>query len=261
MEPHHIESIARVRDYFAAIPETQALLLVGSIAHGFESPASDIDIMILVSAEEHERRIQTGTLQFFNRELCTYAEGYVDGKYTSVGFLERVAQKGSEPARFAFAGAQVLFSHVPELDELLKRITTYPRGDKLKRIRRFYAQFEAWAWYVGEALRLGNRYLLGVAVSKLVLFGGRLILAHNEALYPYHKWFLRVLADVNDQPAGLLTHTEALLRSPDPNTFRTYYDCVKDFRQWEANETGWANQFMLDSELNWLAGDAPIDDI
>lgn len=261
MEPHHIESIARVRDYFAAIPETQSLLLVGSIAHGFESPASDIDIMILVSADEHERRIQTGTLQFFNRELCTYAEGYVDGKYSSVGFLERVAQKGSEPARFAFAGAQTLFSHVPGLNELLKRITTYPRGDKLSRIRRFYAQFEAWAWYVGEALRLKNEYLLGVSVGKLVLFGGRLILTHNEVLYPYHKWLLRVLADVEYKPADLLMHTEALLRSPDPDTLRGYYECVKSFRQWEAGDTGWANQFILDSELNWLAGDAPIDDM
>jgi hypothetical protein len=261
MYSHHIESIARVREYFMAIPETQALLLGGSIAHGYGSVTSDIDVMILVSPEEHQRRINSETLQFFSRELVTYTEGYVDGKYTSLSFLEEVALKGSEPARFAFAGSQVLFSRIDNLDDVLARIATYPHEQKLIRVRRFYAQFEAWAWYTSEALRLNNRYLLGVSVSKLVLFGSRLLLAHNEMLYPYHKWMLRVLADAPDKPKDMMVLIDALLLDPNAEAVKAFYESVKGYRTWETAETSWPNQFMLDSELNWKNGETPVDDL
>ena len=49
MQPHHSKTIQNVKEYFERDPEVQALLLSGSIAHGFESSASDVDIMIFVS--------------------------------------------------------------------------------------------------------------------------------------------------------------------------------------------------------------------
>jgi len=102
MLPHHSQSIQNVREYFERDPEVLALLLSGSIAHGFQSATSDVDIMIFVSEEDHRKRSQTGQLHFFNRELCTYEGGYVDGKYLSLNFVKQVLEKGSEPARFAF---------------------------------------------------------------------------------------------------------------------------------------------------------------
>ena len=261
MHPHHLDSIARVRDYFAVKPQTQALLLGGSIAHGYESVTSDIDIMILVAAEEHQERTKNETLHFFSRELCSYREGYIDGKYTSMDYLEEVARHGSEPARFAFAGSQVLISRVQGLDGVLSRISRYPSEQKLNRIKRFLAQFEAWAWYAGEALRLNNRYLLGVSISKLILFGARLMLAHNEMLYPYHKWMLRVLADAPNKPDDMLERIDALNCAPATDTVKAFYDCIKNYRVWEAADTGWPNQFMLDSELNWKKDDTPVDDL
>ena len=107
--------------------------------------------------------------------------------------MRQVAERGSEPARFAFQDARILFSRVAGLEALLRAIARYPAAGKEARMRRFYAQFEAWHWYAHEALRLDNRYLLGAAISKMVLFGGRLILTHNDRLYPYHKWFLKQL--------------------------------------------------------------------
>ena len=60
-----------------------------------------------------------------------------------------------------------------------------------------------------------------MAVARSVLFGGRMLLAHNELLYP----------------------------------------TVKNFRAWEAGDRPWPAQFMLDSELNWLEGRAPVEDL
>ena len=261
MYPHHCESIDRVRAYFEAISTVQALLLGGSLAHGFESVTSDVDIMIIVPEEEYQERLKTEQMAFYNRELCTYPEGYVDGKFLSLSFLRKVAELGSEPARFAFAGSQVLFSRQGGLAELLQSIAHYPVEQKVHRITRFNAQFEAWNWYSHEALRLNNRYLLGVSAQKLALFGGRMVLAHNELLYPYHKWFLRVLETAPDKPADIVTRIREMCEQPGEQTVVAFYDCVRNFRTWETASTGWPNQFVLDSELNWVHGLTPVDDL
>ncbi len=77
-------------------------------------------------------------------------------------------------------------------------------------MRRFYAQFETWHWYAHEGRKWNDRHLLGIATAKMVLFGGRLILAHNEIFYPYHKWFLRLLERAPDKPPDLLARIAAV---------------------------------------------------
>lgn len=242
-------------------PDVLALLLSGSIAHGFESAASDVDIMIFVSEQEFQKRLQTGQVHFFNTDLCTYEGGYIDGKYLSVAFLNQVLEKGSEPARFAFEGSRVLISRVEKFEEDVQKVAQYPVAEKLERIKRFYAQFEAWHWYCGEALSRQNQYLLGTAVSKLILFGGRLILAHNEMLYPYHKWFLKVLEQAKDKPSGFMLCLQALAESPTPENIARFYERVRDFQPWSDHRYPWPVQFMFDSELNWADGRTPVDDL
>ena len=258
---HHEESIRNTVDYFERLPEVEALLLGGSIAHGLARPDSDVDVLILVSDERHAELARAEDLMFFNRELCAYPDGYVDGKYLRRAFLEQVAERGSEPARFAFQDARVLFSRVGGLDRLLARIVRYPVEGRTERMRRFYAQLEAWYWYSTEALRLENRYLLTVSLGKLVLFGGRLILAHNEILYPYHKWFIDILKNAEDRPADLLDRIQKLHDEPSRQSITEFYETIRDFRDWPRPATVWSNQFHLDSELNWLTGPTPIDDL
>lgn len=261
MSPHQRETIERTQAHFAASPEVVALLLGGSIAHGFCTPASDVDVMIVVSDAEHRVRLAAGRTCFFSRELCTYPEGYVDGKYISEAFLREVSAKGSEPARFAFKDAQVLFSRRPGLAPLLAEVALYPAAEKSSRIRRFQAQFEAWTWYCGEALKRSNLPLLRTAVSKLTLFGGRIVLAHNELLYPYHKWFLRVLAEAPEKPEGLLAQIESLAAEPTAGKVEAFGQTIRNFRPWKISHATWPAQFMEDSELNWLKHPTPVDDL
>lgn len=261
MHPHHAQSIQNVAEYFQRDPEVLALLLAGSIAHGFETPVSDVDILIIVSEADHRKRLEENRVHFFNMDLCTYEGGYVDGKYLNMGFIEQVKQKGSEPARFAFAGSQVLFSRVDGIEADIRKAAEYPKAGKAERIQRFYAQFEAWHWYCQESLRLKNQYLLGTSVSKFILFSGRLILAHNELLYPYHKWFLRVLQDAQDKPDGLLEAIHQLNATPSLVNVETLYEKVKTFQTWEDGNVSWPTRFMFDSELNWVDGKTPVDDL
>lgn len=101
-----------------------------------------------------------------------------------------MAARGSEPARFAFDGARVLFTRLPEgeVEGELARAVRYPAEGKGERVRRFRAQLDAWRWFCGEGRKKGDGYLVGLAARKLVLFGGRLVLVENEVLYPFHKW-------------------------------------------------------------------------
>jgi predicted nucleotidyltransferase len=258
---HHAETIQRVVDHFRGDVELEALLLGGSVAHGFERPDSDVDVMFVISDESHAARNRMGKLVYSSSELCVAPTAYVDGKYLTAAMLRAVAEKGSEPARFAFQDSRVLFSRLDGLEAMLARIVRYPLEAKAERMMRFAAQLEAWNWYASEALKHENPYLLGVSVDKLVLFGGRLILAHNELLYPYHKWFLRVLEVAPDQPAGLMPAIRALYVDPSVEAIGRFYELVKGFRDWDSSGVFWPVQFMADSELNWLNGPAPVDDL
>lgn len=261
MHPHHAQSIRNVADYFQRDPEVLALLLAGSIAHGFETPVSDVDILIVVAEADHRKRLEENRVHFYNRDLCTYEGGYVDGKYLTPAFIEQVKRKGSEPARFAFAGSRVLFSRIDGLEAQVREAAQYPRAGKAERMQRFYAQFEAWHWYCQESLRLKNPYLLGTSVGKFILFGGRLVLAHNELLYPYHKWFLRVLEEAAEQPEGMMEAIHQLTATATPENVETLYEMIKNFQPWIEGEFSWPTQFMFDSELNWMDGRTPVDDL
>jgi predicted nucleotidyltransferase len=204
MYKHHEDSIHNILKILKSEEEVLGILLSGSIAHGFDTPVSDIDIMIIISEENYRKRAEEGKLTYYEKESCTYEEGYVDGKYISISFMEKVALIGSEPAKFAFDGAVILYSKIEGLEELLQKITKYPIEKKEENIKRFYAQFEAYKWYCNEAIKHENDYLLMHSISNMVLFGGRLILADNEVLYPYHKWFLKVLDNIENKPKDMM---------------------------------------------------------
>jgi predicted nucleotidyltransferase len=261
MLPQHAETIENIVAHFGREPGVAAVLLVGSIAHGFAGPASDVDIALLVSDEERAERAASNRLVFVSQDLATYERGYVDGKYISRTFLDAVEQRGSEPARYAFAHARIVHGSVPGLAEQLERIARYPVAEKTVRMQRFCAQMQAWNWYVAQAAQRDDAYLLNLAISKLSLFAGRLILAHNELLFPYHKWFFRVLEQAPDQPEGFVEALRQLNRVPSAPAAATLYELVKSFRAWPNDSVAWPDRFLQDSELTWLAGQAPIDDL
>ena len=258
---HHLRTIERTSDYFRNDPAVESLILGGSLAHGFSTASSDVDVIMVVSEEEYQQRLGQGQTCFFSRELCEYQDGYVDGKYISIGLIEEVARRGSEPSRFAFKDAHLLFSRNSRMPELLRAAAEYPREGKSARLLRFQAQFEAWQWYCSEALKKQNLPLLRIAVAKLTLFGGRIVLTHNELLYPYHKWFMRVLADAPDQPPRLIELILSLADNPDARTLEQFGQTIRTFKGWEVGHATWPAQFMQDSELNWLRQDAPVDDL
>ncbi|KAK1828885.1 hypothetical protein QBC39DRAFT_357944 [Podospora conica] len=263
MFPHHAESIEVIKNHFLADPKVQALILTGSIAHGFHTAESDVDALIVLSDEDYRKQVEAGNMTVVLHDVTTYPGGYLDGKYTSLAFIKQVAEMGSEPARWAFDGAKILFNRAEGsgLDEAIRACVVYPVAEKRERQRRFRAQLQIWEWYTTEGIKKKNKYLLHTAVSKLILFGGRLILSHNELLYPYHKWFLRVLEDAPDKPEGLMACIDDLASEPTLDKVAAFANLIKEFQDWPTGPHRFGATFMEDSELNWLHIKTPVEDI
>lgn len=260
MYTHHKIAIEEATNKLKEQDDVLGVVLGGSVAHGYAIENSDIDIMIVYSDEEYEKCLKTGDIGYFDTDSTDYEGGYVDGKATSAAFIKKVAEMGSEPAKFAYKDAIVTFDRLGGLEELVRAASRYPVERKKENIEKFYAQFQTWRWYYYEALKRGNRYLIDVSIMNYVLFAGRLILAYNETLYPYHKWFIRVLDSVKNKPDGLVACINGTIEQKRAENVEKLYNLITEFTQWP-DEKLWSVRFMLDCELGWMTGNLPVADL
>ena len=98
------------------------------------------------------------------------------------------------------------------------------------------------------------------AASQLALFAGRLILAHNRRLFPYHKWFPRVLESVADKPEGFMERFDNLLNEPQADHANALFEAVRDFQDWGVSDLDAYTWFMTDVEWAWMSGNTPMED-
>jgi hypothetical protein len=251
---HHRATIDRAAARLRERDDVLAVLVGGSIAHGFASETSDVDLLIVIDDADWEQRLATGDVTELDLESPTYEGGYVDSKYTSLAFIRDVAARGSETARFAFAGVRVAWSRIDGLEEACAAAARYPTAEQADRIRAFHAQLEYWQWMFSEGDRSANAYVRALAAPNVVLFAGRLILAHNAVLYPGFKWLLRALREVPDQPGGLTAAIEAVVERPDRAAVDGLVNLVRGFRDWDVAGQSWGARFIVDTELAWMGG-------
>lgn len=263
MEQHHRDTLDRFVARYGEDPHVLAILLGGSIAHGFAKPDSDIDALIVVSDEDHARRKQANKLAFSIRdpEICTYEGGYVDCKVVTIAFLETIAEKGSDAARYAFKDAAVVFSRVGDLRDLLERVTRFNDAERDARRHRFVCQLLAWKWYFSEAVRKDSSYLLHLATHKVMLFACRLVLNENRRLYPYHKWLINETLRAPARPANFDAQLALIGESPTVDRVNAFVASVLGFVGLGESDVDWPNQFLADSEFNWLYHQTPVDDL
>ena len=62
---HQKKAIEYITDKFKADPEVYALIISGSIAHGFNHKYSDIDINIIVSNSSYEQKKNNNTITYW----------------------------------------------------------------------------------------------------------------------------------------------------------------------------------------------------
>ncbi|WP_158855563.1 nucleotidyltransferase domain-containing protein [Halorhabdus sp. CUG00001] len=261
MQAYHRDALETAVDVAESDEDILACILTGSLARGWERSDSDVDVIFVVTDEDYDRRRADWDLHYHHDDPCDHEDIYIDGKIVDVEFLEEVADHGSEPARAAFVGAEVEYSTDARISELLETIPVYPTENKSERIRTFYSQMEAYNWYVGEANTRSDAYLGHHTTAQLALFGGRLLLAHNETLFPYHKWFSRVLREVPEKPEGTMDVFDRLLEDGTPEAAEAFTTAIREYRDWETPEVGWPTRFLLDREWQWRDGQPALEEL
>jgi len=239
MYAHHKKTIEKAIAKLKSNQKIIAVILGGSVAHGFASENSDIDLMLVLSESDYQQALENGNLEYFDNESADYPNGYVEGKYISESFIQAVAEKGSEPARFAFKDAIVLYSASDKLSSLISAAAAYPKDRKYDNMEKFYAQFEGWNWMYYEGLKRNDIYVINHSVISLCLFAGRLLLTYNELLYPYHKWFLRVLSSAENKPQDIVEMINSALLTKNESNIKDLYNAIKNFYNWPEYQHGW----------------------
>jgi hypothetical protein len=96
--------------------------------------------------------------------------------------------------------------------------------------------------------------------ADLVLFGSRLILAHNRMLFPYHKWMMTEVERAPEKPDHFVALAHQLLESPAPERAKDFFDSVTNFRDWGVSIQDAVNAFTEDSERYWMQGRPALAD-
>ncbi|RUS45724.1 nucleotidyltransferase domain-containing protein [Cohnella sp. AR92] len=261
MYKHHQAAIDAITNKLKVREEVLGVVVGGSIAHGYAGETSDIDILIVLSDEDYAKALANNGIGYYETESCSYEGGYVDGKYVSPGHIKLVAERGSEPSRFAFKDAWVAYSKIEGLDEWIRDAARFPAEKKEENIKKFYAQFETWKWYYYEGLKRDDRLLIDYTLTQFVYFSGRLILAYNETLFPSYKWFRRVLSETPKKPDNLMELMDDVINHKTPESVEKLYEAIVGFHDWYPWKHHWTVQFMVDSQLNWVDGEVPVLDL
>jgi hypothetical protein len=259
---HQQKAIDYITNKFRTDPQVYSLIISGSIAHGFNDKKSDIDINIIVSNDLYEQKINNHALTYWESAAHFYEEGYFDGKYITLDYLNMVAKRGNEPTRFALQNSIIAFDKTGQVADCIDKIGTYDENLIQKNTIRFLSQFEAWKWYCDQALKKQNKYLLDTSISKFILFSGRLILMDNKIFFPYHKWFIKVLENAPKKPPKLMDTIFRLLNRKSEKNINTLYQIIKNYKDWAKGVNfSWTAYFVQDVETVWMREEDFIENI
>jgi len=261
MFEHHRKALDDLANILKRDEDVVALVTSGSVAQGRAKESSDVDVFMILTDEAYERRKKTHELSYINRDICSYEGGYIDGKLVNVRFLELAAERGSEPTRAAFVGSEVVYSLRPDLGELIARIPVYPEANRDANIRDFYGQIYLYGYYFSnEAAKKKDAYLMHHAATQLVLFGGRIVLAHNRILFPCHKSLMAEVLKAPEKPEPFAQQAEDLLGEPTADKCMAFAAMMLGFRDPGITFEQGLSLFIDNNEWNWLDQAPPLAD-
>ncbi len=246
---HHQQAVDRALTHFSAKLGVLAVILAGSLARGTQTETSDLDLIIILDDDAYTRG-EDGKVWEGAEHICDYPGGYVDLKCHPRQFLAAAAAQGSEPTRNAFLGTRCLVNSDPEIPRMLERIPVYPVELKQEKILSFYGALQlSRGFFWGEAQKRNDPYLSMRTMTDVVLFGCRLILAHNEMLFPSHKRMLEAVDACAETPKDFRALIDALLATPNNETIHACSEAVLNFRDWGTGD--WYMRYIDDFELWW----------
>lgn len=236
----------------------KALVVIGSTARGEALAGSDVDCAFVLDPDDRQERAQRG--EFGRHGARSGDRVEFGGEFTDIDVLRLTAERGPEPARYAFTDAIVAFSRVPDLGSVLSRIPVYQEGEREEKMKSFVSELPVHLAYLKHAVYAKKEWLLAETAVELVLFAGRLILAENRILFPNRKQFMAMLERAPRKPAGLVELARELSARPSIELAQRFYDSVMSFADWPVPTEGHWARFGKDRETNWRTGRPALAD-
>ncbi|MBN2440431.1 MAG: nucleotidyltransferase domain-containing protein [Spirochaetales bacterium] len=221
-----VDELIRIHEHN---PENIALIISGSLATGCARENSDIDLYLVVTDEKFDRIKKENAFFYGTWDPTRFSGIEIDGKIIDMQFLREAVTHGSEPTRASFENAYTIFSHNPEVDDIIKKIPFYPEHEQKKRIEAFYAYVKHYRYIGEDAFRRNNLFLSKHCVMELIFFSGRLVLAHNRILFPCHKSLFKALKKCKEMPERFIEKSYELLENIHPDLMIRYYEHVTDY--------------------------------
>ncbi|WP_157794148.1 nucleotidyltransferase domain-containing protein [Paenibacillus donghaensis] len=261
MYEHHRQTLEKLVGKLEKDPSCLAVITSGSVAQGTAKETSDVDVHLVLTDEAYAEYDRDHMLSYLDREVSTYEGGYADIKVINLRFLELAAKRGNEPTRYAFTGSDVVFSRIPELNELVARIPVYPEESRDRNLRDFCAHIFLYAFYFAkEAARKNDAYVLAHTASNLVIFSGRMILAYNRMLFPSHKGLLDAVDAAEAKPKDFRKLAAELLQSPGADKSMRFAAKVLAFYNHGLSFEQALGIYVMNNERSWIEQSPSLQD-
>ena len=253
MYEHHKASLAIMEQMFRNRSEVIALIFGGSVAKGTERADSDLDGMAVVTDEYYN------TLQAENRVAevipghCTYEGGYFDIKYMTKDFLRHAAKHASEPTRNAFVKSKVLFTHDPEIIDLVSEIPVFQESEQAEKMLSFYCDLQLNYGYFWKGCK-PEGYMRIRTASEIVYCIYRLILQENRVLFPCSRRLEETAAQLENKPKNIIALCQEFCRTLDDELPERILDAYHGWTSWQhpTDQSLFCSQYATDFERWWL---------
>ncbi|TDE94020.1 hypothetical protein EXU48_11210 [Occultella glacieicola] len=257
---HHEDALARYAADAATQEATLAVVLVGSVARGTERPGSDVDVYLVVDDDAWQAAAQVNRLAWSERHDEDYPGGYVDVKLACPRYLAVAAERADDPTRASFAGARVVISRLPEIEETIAALAILPEQEWDRRVDAHLAQARLHGrYFLAQANASGDEFLRRHAALHLALAAARCVLAVNRTLFRGQKYVTATLAGLPDVPDGFTETWQRILTGADPGDAAMLIDRLEAWLPRVLPRDQTLSAFIRDNELPWLTGALPAE--
>jgi predicted nucleotidyltransferase len=235
------------------------VILCGSLARDAGRPDSDVDLFIVVTDEAFQmRRTEKDYFWGTHSDSAPYPVE-VDGKIVDKEFLRRLWINGNESIKSTFMDVSLIYSRDAELRSLLERKRDMVDGHKAEKIRKFYALMKSRRYTADD--RAAGILLVKRCIFDTVYFACRLVLAHNEVLFPSVKNMEKELLRCPDKPPRFIELMHEVLEKSSSDKLAEFYDHVESFYSAYRFDDRLRKGYVLENELFWYFDTLPYDEL
>lgn len=259
MNKNQEDAIHQLIEYVSKDESVLALILCGSIARGTETDRSDVDVIVVVTDERFNKE-RTCKNYFWGTDFDSKEfKVEIDGKIITKDFLRKVWKYGNESIKSTLYHSKVIYSQDSDIERLLLNKPKVMISEKDENIRKFYSLMKSCRFSAGDDL--GNTFYVNKCIYDTVFYACRLVLAHNDILYPCVKNIHKELDNCNDIPTDFIPLMNEVMHSYSFDKMVEFYNCVNDYFKKYHFDNRLRRGYVLENELFWFFNTVPYAEI